>query len=100
VRVQTHLDGAHPTDGVHDVITSTSAARRSVPVSPLWVRTQTHPIANLHQRLVDENVNIIVAAVATRRRMTAVLRFVVDTASDHTTSMVPVVLAFPELRIL
>ena len=39
------------------------------------MRTQTHPIVNLRQRLVDENVNdVIVAAVATRRRMSPEVR--------------------------
>jgi len=68
-------------------------ARRLVVRTQLMVRmmrslrtarhTQTHPIVNLRQRLVNENVNdVIVAATATRRRTTAVLRFVVDTASD------------------
>ena len=35
VRVETHLDGAHPTDGAHDAVTWESTARRRVLVSTM-----------------------------------------------------------------
>ena len=59
----------------------------------MWVGTQTHPMVNLRQPLMKENLtDVIVAAGATRRRMTVVtvVRCAVSTASDRSTSMVRV----------